>query len=125
MATKLTLTTINLGTDDVARLVRFYSDLLGWPVGPGQDEFGGMLRNPAGGVGLSVQYEEFHRPAVWPGRAGEQQMMAHLEILVEDLGDGLRHALECGARLAEYQPQDDVRVCLDPAGHPFCLWIET
>jgi hypothetical protein len=24
---------------------------------------------------------------------------------------------------AEFQPQGDVRVCLDPAGHPFCLWV--
>jgi hypothetical protein len=22
-----------------------------------------------------------------------------------------------------FRPQDDVRVCLDPAGHPFCLWV--
>ena len=29
-----------------------------------------------------------------------------------------------GATLAEFQPQDDVRVYLDPAGHPFCLWVE-
>ncbi len=28
-----------------------------------------------------------------------------------------------GAVLADYQPQDDVRVYLDPAGHPFCLWV--
>jgi hypothetical protein len=27
--------------------------------------------------------------------------------------------------LADYQPQDDVRVCLDPDGHPFCLWIDS
>ena len=25
----------------------------------------------------------------------------------------------------EFQPQDDVRVYLDPAGHPFCLWVRT
>ena len=25
--------------------------------------------------------------------------------------------------LADFQPQDDVRVCLDPAGHPFCLFL--
>jgi Glyoxalase-like domain len=28
------------------------------------------------------------------------------------------------ATLAEFQPQEDVRVCLDPAGHPFCLYVE-
>ena len=27
-----------------------------------------------------------------------------------------------GARPAELQPQADVRVMLDPAGHPFCLF---
>jgi hypothetical protein len=31
------------------------------------------------------------------------------------------HAVAAGAVLADYQPQDDVRVYLDPAGHPFCL----
>jgi hypothetical protein len=24
--------------------------------------------------------------------------------------------------VADHQPQDDVRVMLDPAGHPFCLY---
>jgi len=24
--------------------------------------------------------------------------------------------------LAEFQPQDDVRVLFDPSGHPFCLF---
>ena len=52
-------------------------------------------------------------------------MQVHLEIRVDDLQSGLRHALACGARMAPFQPQSDVRVCLDPAGHPFCLWIET
>ena len=26
--------------------------------------------------------------------------------------------------LAGYQPQDTVRVYLDPAGHPFCLFLD-
>jgi hypothetical protein len=30
--------------------------------------------------------------------------------------------VELGARVAEFQPQDEVRVLLDPAGHPFCLF---
>ena len=28
-----------------------------------------------------------------------------------------------GATLAEFQPQDEVRVLFDPAGHPFCLYV--
>jgi len=27
--------------------------------------------------------------------------------------------------LADFQPQDDVRVHVDPDGHPFCLYLET
>jgi len=49
----------------------------------------------------------------------------HLDIEVDDLGTSGAHAVAAGAVLAEYQPQDDVRVYLDPAGHPFCLWIKT
>jgi hypothetical protein len=29
-----------------------------------------------------------------------------------------------GATVAEFQPQGHVRVCLDPDGHPFCLYVE-
>ena len=40
------------------------------------------------------------------------------------LWDGaVAYAEECGARQAVLQPQDDVRVMLDPAGHPFCLYL--
>ncbi len=49
-------------------------------------------------------------------------MMIHLDIEVDDLDDGVAWAIEAGATLAEHQPQDDVRVMLDPAGHPFCLF---
>ena len=124
MAT-LTLTTVTLGTDDVPALVRFYARLLDWPAPSidADDATWVAVRDPAGGVGIACQYEEFHRPAVWPGQAGAQQMMVHLEIKVDELAAGLEHALACGATLAEFQPQDDVRVCLDPAGHPFCLWV--
>jgi hypothetical protein len=50
-------------------------------------------------------------------------MMMHLEIQVDDLGAGVAHAVAQGATLAAFQPQEEVRVCLDPAGHPFCLFL--
>jgi hypothetical protein len=31
---------------------------------------------------------------------------------------------ELGGTLADYQPQDHVRVCADPEGHVFCLFLE-
>ena len=39
-----------------------------------------------------------------------------------DLEAEVARAEGLGARRAEWQPQDDVRVMLDPAGHPFCLF---
>jgi hypothetical protein len=50
-------------------------------------------------------------------------MQMHLEIAVDDLEAGVEHAVAQGATLAGFQPQDSVRVCLDPAGHPFCLYV--
>ena len=43
---------------------------------------------------------------------------------MDDLAAETSRAVEAGATLAAYQPQDDVRVLFDPAGHPFCLWTE-
>jgi hypothetical protein len=51
-------------------------------------------------------------------------MQAHLDIGVPDLDAGVRRARELGATQAEFQPQDDVRVMLDPVGHPFCLFAD-
>jgi Glyoxalase-like domain len=38
---------------------------------------------------------------------------------VEDLDDAVAGAVALGAQVAESQPQDNVRVLLDPAGRPF------
>jgi Glyoxalase-like domain len=49
--------------------------------------------------------------------------MMRLDLRVDDLQAAGRHAEACGATLAAYQPQEHVRVYLDPAGHPFCLFL--
>ncbi len=46
----------------------------------------------------------------------------HLDIVVEDLSDAVVIAEALGASLAEWQPNDDVRVMIDPVGHLFCLF---
>jgi predicted enzyme related to lactoylglutathione lyase len=81
-----------------------------------------LLRAPDDGVSLAFQTETDYRRPTWPAGPGDQQMMMHLEIGVDDLERAQARAVELGATVAEVQPQDDVRVCLDPAGHPFCLW---
>jgi hypothetical protein len=48
--------------------------------------------------------------------------MLHLEFEGTDLAAETARAVELGAELPAHQPQDDVRVLLDPAGHPSCLY---
>lgn len=119
---RLAITTINISAPDPRALADFYQRLLGWPVGADEPDWV-TLRDPDGGVGLAFQTESTYVRPTWPPGPGDQQMMMHLEIGVDDLDSAAAHATAAGANLAEYQPQDDVRVYLDPAGHPFCLWL--
>jgi hypothetical protein len=41
------------------------------------------------------------------------------------LAGAVAAALELGATLGGVQPQEDCTVLLDPAGHPFCLYLDT
>jgi catechol 2,3-dioxygenase-like lactoylglutathione lyase family enzyme len=120
----LRITTVSLSTDDPAGLAAFYRELLGYELVAEEPDWL-MLAPPDDGVRLAIQRERDYTPPVWPAGPGDQQMMMHLEIQVDDLDAAEAHARRCGARRAEQQPQDDVRVCFDPAGHPFCLWIAT
>jgi catechol 2,3-dioxygenase-like lactoylglutathione lyase family enzyme len=120
---ELRLTSTVLGSSEPRRLAGFYQRLLGWRIGSDEPEWV-TLRPPGGGTWLSFQYEPQFRPPVWPSRPDEQQMTAHLDIAVTDLAAASRHAEGCGAKLADFQPQEDVRVYLDPDGHPFCLYVE-
>lgn len=110
-----------LGTPDPRSLATFYERLLGWTTVADEAAWV-MLRPPDGGSGLSFQLEDRYEAPVWPPEAGRQQMMAHLDIGVEDLDAAVAWAGELGAKLAAHQPQAEVRVLLDPDGHPFCLF---
>jgi catechol 2,3-dioxygenase-like lactoylglutathione lyase family enzyme len=117
---RTTLTATVLDTPDPQGLARFYAALLDWPIGEDHPEWA-TLR--PGGPGLSFQLEREHVPPVWPAAAGDQRMQLHLDVQVEDLVAATAFAQSLGAQVAEFQPQDDVRVLLDPAGHPFCLFM--
>ncbi|MEV5428299.1 VOC family protein [Streptomyces sp. NPDC052701] len=121
---------MTLDAPDARELAEFYLRLLpGWRVRRGEEEPDWVhIRPPDGPTGLAFQSEPAYVPPVWPGEPGRQQMMIHLDIEVDDAEDLEREtarAVAAGARLAAYQPQRDVRVLLDPAGHPFCLYFET
>ena len=119
---RFTLTAAVLDTPDPQGLARFYQQLLGWPLGDDHPEWA-TLRPEGGGAGLSFQLEADHGPPVWPAGPGDPRMQLHLDIEVDDLDAAVALAVEAGATVAEFQPQDGVRVCLDPAGHPFCLFL--
>ena len=121
MQPRMRVSTTVLGAPDAPALAAFYRRLLGWDTVV-EEPYWVTIRPPDGGSGLSFQYEPLHTPPVWPAEADHQQMTAHLDIAVEDLLAGVDWAVEAGARLAAFQPQKGVKVMLDPAGNPFCLF---
>jgi catechol 2,3-dioxygenase-like lactoylglutathione lyase family enzyme len=100
----------------------FYGRLLGWEVAARDGKGWVAMRDPAGGLDLLFQAEAQYRAPIWPERPDGQDKMLHFEIQVDDLDGAVEHAVSLGARVADYQPQANVRVLLDPAGHPFCLF---
>ena len=111
-----------LDTPDAPALARFYATLLGWKIDKEESDFAAVAP-PDGVAYLAFQTSpEYVRP-VWPPAEGSQQMMMHLDLEVHDLEAAVADALELGAELADFQPQDNVRVMLDPVGHPFCLYV--
>ncbi|MDH2426634.1 VOC family protein [Sphaerisporangium sp. TRM90804] len=118
----MTLTGTTLDAPDARELAAFYVRLLGWKVEEDESDWV-KLSAPDGGRGLAFQTETAYTRPTWPAVADAQQMMMHLEIKVDDLEAAVAYARAAGAVLADFQPQDDVRVCFDPAGHPFCLYL--
>lgn len=122
-----------LDAADPVELARFYGRLLGWeivelegrrPGYPPEDGWA-QLRSPGGDRKMEFQWEEHYEPPTWPPVPGDQLMMMHLDIGVDDLEEGVAWAIHTGATVASHQPQEDVRVMLDPEGHPFCLFPDS
>jgi len=112
-----------LDSPNARELAGFYRRLLGWPTGSDEPDWV-TLRSPDGTTGLSFQTESQYVRPTWPAGPGDQQMMLHLDIEVDDLAEASAYATALGAVQADFQPQADVRVHLDPAGHPFCFYVE-
>ena len=119
----LRLATVCIDCSDAGAMADFYGRLLGWEVTLREPNWV-LMRDPTGGTGLSFHAEAGYRAPTWPEQPGGQDKMLHLDIKVADLDVAVAHALSSGARLAEHQPQTRVRVLLDPADHPFCLFLD-
>ena len=101
-------------------LAAFYSALLDWPV-VHEEPGTAIVKPPQEGVYMAFQRAEDYVPPVWPPAPGEQRAMIHFDIEVNDLEAAVADAEALGARVADFQPHEHLRVLLDPAGDPFCL----
>jgi catechol 2,3-dioxygenase-like lactoylglutathione lyase family enzyme len=104
---------------DPGALARFYSELLGWPIG--HEEPGTAIVAAPQGTFLVFQRADGYRAPVWPPVEGRQRPMMHLDFQVGDLDSAVAEAVALGATVADTQPRENIRVLFDPAGHPFCL----
>ncbi len=111
-----------LGSPNPNSLASFYERLLGWARFADEDDWV-TVRPSAEAPGLAFQTEARYVRPVWPLVEGEQQMTAHLDIAVNDLPEAVAWAKEVGATEAACQLDPEVRVMLDPDGHPFCLFV--
>ncbi len=121
-------TTVTLDCRDAEALASFYGGLFGWEIND-RDGIGWVqVRDPDGGIGLNFQADNSYEPPTWPDEHGRQAKMMHFEILVEDLDAAVSRVLRARGAEASYQPADRdqtrLRIMLDPAGHPFCLFVQ-
>jgi hypothetical protein len=124
----LQLTSITVAAPAPRALAQFYAVLLGGeitaldPARPGEPEQAGWAQVKTPNLTLNFEFEQHWRAPRWPAEADRQTATQHVDIRVDDLTSAVEWAIACGARTAEFQPQTDVRVMFDPAGHPFCLF---
>jgi hypothetical protein len=115
-----------LDCPDPLALASFYAALTGLDVEPlgdfAPEDVTWIEVQDDGRSILGFQKIDNYVAPTWPEGPVPQQL--HLDFGVADLDEGEAHALEVGARKAEYQPGDTFRVYLDPVGHPFCLVLD-
>jgi len=118
---------LTLDCRDAEAMAAFYARLFGWEVVPHDGPGWVQVRDPADGVGLNLQADPTYAPPTWPEEPGVQAKMMHFEVLVDDVDAAVAVVLEAGGTQAPHQPADRnpsrLRVMLDPAGHPFCLFV--
>jgi len=119
---------IAIDCDWAEPVAHFYEGLLGFEIrslGPGGRW--AQLFNPNGGVHINIQGDPQYQAPTWPEKPGELAKMMHFEVQVDDLEAAVGTALAVGGTEAPWQPPDRdrqrIRIILDPAGHPLCLFL--
>jgi len=123
-ALKIKMYSFTLDCKAPYELAKFYAELLNWEIPFYNDDYA-CLGAPGAAQGaypgITFQRNPDYVPPVWPEKPEAQQQMAHLDFAVNDLEEAVKHALKCGAKIADEQFSADWTVMFDPAGHPFCL----
>jgi catechol 2,3-dioxygenase-like lactoylglutathione lyase family enzyme len=119
-----------LDCPDIRALAEFYRDLLGWEIifADYEAEDGWVTLSGGGYPRLCFQRAPDYRPPRWPDPEYPQQ--AHIDVTVDDMDKAEQQVLALGAVKADVQPGENdpsepFRVFLDPAGHPFCLCLDS
>ena len=127
MSPSIRWTGVAIDCADAEPVARFYEGLFGFEI----RELGrrwAQLFDPAGGIHLNIQGEDWYRPPTWPEQPSELTKMLHFEVQVDDLEGAVERALDLGGTEAPWQPpnrdRSRLRIMLDPAGHPLCLFLE-
>jgi len=94
-------------------------ELRGWAIWH-QDEDDAALDLGEGMLTRAARATPDYIRPVWPAETGSQQMRLDVDFEVTDLEAEAARAVQLAAELPYPQPQKNVRVLLNPAGHPFC-----
>ena len=111
-----------LDCPDPQALAEFYAAITGWAIDDSEEEDWVQLRSTEGAT-LAFQRVDNYQASTWPD--GDRPQQLHCDFDVADLDAAEPEIVAIGARKADYQPGTTFRVFLDPAGHPFCLVLET
>src|SRR5260370_11483278 len=98
---------------DPGALARFYSRLLGWPIGheePGTT----ILAAPEGSIYVVFQQATGYQAPVWPPVDGRQRPMMHFDFQVGDLDSAVAQAVALGASGPPHPPPGQCRGVFGP-----------
>lgn len=132
------LRTVVVDATDARGVAEFYRALLGYVYRPGDEapppgqpdpkgEDWLVLRDRSGETRLAVQQVAELAVSTWPTADVPQQL--HLDLTVADLDELVEHrdrALALGATVLldrSADPDEQLYVFADPAGHPFCIFV--
>lgn len=117
---------IVLDSDNIEELSDFYAKLLGWTKNCQNhdgEKWITVIKPDYTEIPLVFQENPDYQKPIWPSTREEQQQMVHLDFYVksDEFDEKVRHAIECGAKIAKNQSTDDWKVFTDISGHPFCI----